>query len=660
MAIKDTLSKIGNKVKGAFQRPAEGDIQPTGETVIDDGANRDEGADTIGIEEIRNATEILKEYIEGKKSVDDRIIANEKFYRLQHWEESGERSRNAGDPEPTSAWLFHVIASKHADVMDNFPEPNVFPREANDKAAAESLSQVLPVVLEQNGFEQVFSDATWYKLKTGASVYGVFWDNDKLGGLGDVAIRKIEILNFFWEPGVVDLQRSANVFHTELWDNKRLETYFPEMEGKTGEKIDTKDYTRDDQTNDNEKTTVIDWYYKKFIGGKEVVHYVKYAGETLLYASENDPNYRDTGFYNHGRYPFVVDVLFPIETSLVGFGYVDVVKNPQVYIDKLNQAILKNAIVSAKPRFFISQNAGVNEQEFADTQKDFVHVTGTLSGISDSIKQIEVQPISGNVISVLDRKIDELKETAGNRDVTQGGTSSGVTAASAIAALQEAGSKMSRDGNKAAYRAYTQVCYLVLELIRQFYTEPRSFRITGETGEMEFAEFSNEDITAAPQGEIAGEDMGLREPIFDIEVVPQKASPFSKISQNELALQLYSAGFFNPELASQSLSCLAMMDFDGKSEVVKQVTETSALYRQLEALTLQIQNQQAQMMQMSMIIDSTQGTNLTGELAEEMTNPAEGAQETMEEPMPNSTPQPRAGSQATQARQVAADVTSPR
>ena len=58
------------------------------------------------------------------------------------------------------------------------------------------------------------------------------------------------------------------------------------------------------------------------------------------------------------------------------------------------------------------------------------------------MKPIEVFPLNGTYYQVYQGKIEELKETSGNRDFSQGSTASGVTAASAIAALQEAGSKL--------------------------------------------------------------------------------------------------------------------------------------------------------------------------------------------------------------------------
>ena len=53
-----------------------------------------------------------------------------------------------------------------------------------------------------------------------------------------------------------------------------------------------------------------------------------------------------------------------------------------------------------------------------------------------------------------------------------------LTAASAIAALQEAGSKLSRDMLKSSYRSFAKECYFIIDLMRQFYDESRVYRIT--------------------------------------------------------------------------------------------------------------------------------------------------------------------------------------
>lgn len=185
----------------------------------------------------------------------------------------------------------------------------------------------------------------------------------------------------------------------------------------------------------------------------------------------------------------------------------------------------------------------------------------------ESIREIQVTPISNAAFSALQQKIEELKETSGNRDFSQGSTASGVTAASAIAALQEAGSKLSRDMIKSSYRAHAQTCYFVLELIRQFYTQPRCFRITGN-GSRAFVEFDNSTLQPQ-QADAFGIDLGARKPVFDIEIVAQKKSPFSTLARNELAKELYGLQFFNPQVADQALLALDMMDIEGKDGLIQ-------------------------------------------------------------------------------------------
>lgn len=591
---KDKPAEIGQEPINALQQPRVGTVGKIGE------------------EQIKKAADILRKYKQGKANLEQRIIENEQWYKMRHWDQIRPDNSKPTDPEPASAWLFNSIANKHADAMDNFPAPNVLPREASDKDTAQQLSKILPVVLEYNDFEQTYSDTWWYKLKTGTGVYGVFWNPKLENGLGDIDIKQLDILNLFWEPGIKDIQKSKNLFTVELVDNEILIQSYPELNGKLkSATVDVAKYIYDDTVDTSEKSAVIDWYYKMHNeGGGTVLHYCKFVNNTVLYASENDPSMAERGFYDHGEYPVVFDTMFVEEGTPCGFGYVDVMKDTQMYIDKLNQVIIKNALLSSKPRYFIKSNGDVNEEEFADWSKDFVHVTTGNLG-DDSLKPIDVPKLDSSVVQIMQLKVDELKETSGNRDFSQGGTSGGVTAASAIAALQEAGSKLSRDMIKSSYRAFSKINYLCIELIRQFYDEPRTFRITGEQGKQEFVPFSNALIKPQEQGTAYGIEGGLRKPVFDISVTSQKSSPFSKIAQNELAKELYGAGLFNPELADQALIVFDMMDFEGKDTVVQKVAQNGTMLQQ-------IMQMQAQMQQMAAIIDATQGTQLAPAMVAQM------------------------------------------
>lgn len=524
----------------------------------------------IGAEEVRRAADILRRYHAGKRQLEQRIIDNEQFWKLRHWQQMEKTGQggNPADPQPTSGWLVNCILSKHADAMDCYPEPTVLPREPGDREEAGKLTRILPVILKKNGFKRTYSSAWWYKLKSGCAVYGVFWDAAKLNGLGDISIRRMDLLNLFWEPGVTDIQDSPHFFSTELQDREALEERYPQAKGKADRGGWTLSrYLYDDAVDTSGKVLVVDWYYHTRENGRRVLQYCKFVGDTVLYATENDPDMRDRGWYDHGRYPFVFDVLFPEEGTPAGYGYVDLCKSPQKQIDLMNQAILKNTLASATPRFFVRSDGAVNENEYADWTRPFVHTNGNLG--SDSIAPIQTAGLDSVYVAILQSKIAEMKETAGNRDVANGGTAGGVTAATAIAALQEAGGKLSRNMIDDGYEAFSDVVTLCIELIRQFYSLPRQFRLLGVMGQEEFVSYDSRGLQ--PQAVDDGVVSGYRVPEFDLEVSAQDENPYKTMEYNQLALQLFQMGFFRADMADQALRCLELMDFKNKDRLMSSI-----------------------------------------------------------------------------------------
>lgn len=564
------------------------------------GAMRTAPMQRLPVDEHRlaEAVELLTEYKKGKANLEKRVIEDEQWWEGRHWEVI-RKKHCPDDPEPSSAWLFNAISNKHADAMDNYPEPVVLPREQSDDEAARTLSSVLPVVLEYNDFEQTYSDNWWEKLKHGTAVYSVVWDSNKDNGLGDISITSVDLLRIFWEPGIADIQDSRNLFVVELVDEEVLDARYPEHKGKLGgQTVDVAQYIYDDTVDTSKQSVVVDWYYKTQVNGKTVLHYAKFVGTTLLFASENEPERFPNGWYDHGMYPFVFDSLYPEKGTPVGFGYVAICKDPQMYIDKLSGNILKSSMMATTKRYFVSRSTDMNVDEFLDWTKPVVEVTGELD--ERRIREIEVSPISGTYLDVMQLKIEEMKETASNRDVNSGSAGSGVTAAAAIAALQEAGNKASRDMISASYRAQMKISAMCIELMRQFYDEMRSFRVTAPNGEYEFKKFSNKTITDQPIGaDIMGEPI-YRKPIFDLKIKAQKRSIYSRMEQNERAKELYGMGFFSPERAQEATLALEMMDFEGIEKIREQVQQGQTL--------LNICQQMSQQMdQMALIIQQLTG-----------------------------------------------------
>lgn len=570
----------------------------------------------FGKDQTEKALWDLQVYMDAKQSIDSVATANQEWFKLRHWNviagETNEAKKVGIDVG--SAWTINSLLNKHADIMDNFPKPNVLAREADDEMEAKILTEILPSLLEENDYEAVYRQSGWDFLIDGACIKGAFWDTTKHDGLGDVRITNVDVHNLAWKPGISDIQDSDKVYHVSLEDIDVARAKWPKIANKIGPHDSgiINKYINDDNIDTSNCVEVVNMYYKKpviapvYMDGidktgkptrikvheipKEVLHLAIFVGDELAWCSENEEGY-ENGFYEHGKFPFVIARMFPVKDTPWGFGFLDIMKHPQKDIDKLDQAIIKIAQMRARPRYWARKNANIDISQFADWNQEIVEVgTGELG---DAVARIAVDDVPAGVVNHLNFKVDELKETSGNRDFSQGSTAAGVTSGAAIAALQESGSKISRDVNKELYRAERELYYMVIELIRQFYSEPRNFRVPDErTGDFRYVQYSNANLVEQDIMLPDGTTRHVR-PVFDISVSAEKASPFSRAAQNELAKELYSMGLFAPENTLPAMACIDMMDFDGKDKLKNKLQENSMIMQQLQSAMQMIQQMSA-------------------------------------------------------------------
>lgn len=523
--------------------------------------------------EVDEILDAFFKYKNARTKIDSKIIENENWFKGDYWQYIKTNTMVDG-AEPTTPFLFNACWNKHADAMDNYPEPIFLEREANDRNEAQMLSKVVPLILEKNNFERVYSDVWWYKLKQGTGMYAVLWDQSKNNGIGDITIKKMDILRFYSEPGVDDIQNSNYIFVISIEDTKALRDYYDDENIKSDAVANVSCDYFGEMTSDmlDGKTCVIDCYEKAYNSdGRRIVHLTKIIGNTCVYSTKTDKRLLETGLYNHGLYPFVTDNFIPIENSVFGLGMVDIAKGTQAYIDKLDYVIERNSLIAGKQRWLVKNSAGINREALLDMSNDVIPCDITVD--ESAIRPIQAQPVPNNIMGHRQNKISELKEVIGNRDFSQGGTASGVTAYSAISALQESGTKLSRDVIKASYNAFHDVVYLCVELIRQFYNTSRTFRILGDNGESQYISFDNKKL-------IKDNDKNLSSSIFDIKIVPQKKNPFSTLSHNQLIMELYKMGAFAPQFAESAQVAVDSMIIDNKELIIDKLKAVAKKFKE--------------------------------------------------------------------------------
>lgn len=498
-----------------------------------------------------------------------------RMYRAAYAEMHDEKNNRT---MPKTAYILAAVENKYADYIDNYPQPNFLAREADDEKTAELLTKIVPVQLEMAGFKEAYKQNIRRKLICGTGVYGVFYDRHS----AEIKIKSIDLMNVFSDMSVCDIQESEFLFISAAVPSDEMKKFYPEAAELFDDEVTVEGYEEDKVRYGC--CEIIDCYYKKNGG----VHLMKFCGGNVIWTSEDS---EPGGIYEHGEYPIVYDVMYPDPDSPFGFGMVDTTKNPQLYIDMLDGAILKSALLAASPKWFIAKNAGINTKEFADASREIIECA---SIDENHVRRVELSAMNGAIMEHRDKKINELKEVAASRDVSTGGSVGGVTAASAITALQEAGDKQSRAIISDSFDAYKRVVTLVIELMRQFFDEDRVFRIAGESGRNEFVTFTRERlIRASSECDALGFPIGTKykKAEFDVDVVPQRQNAFRRETNNQTVLALYQNGLFNPDSIDVSLVVLSAMQFDGKERIV------ADLKRLAEERAAQAQQMQAQQIQ---------------------------------------------------------------
>ncbi len=515
---------------------------------------------------IQRALSRLSDYRGAKENTVARVKDNISIYRQEYSMLYDEKNNST---VPKTGFILSAVENKQADFTDNFPVPNILPREPGDEMSARTLSKIMPTVLDICNFKKTYKEHSRQKIKKGTGIYGVFWDGRKK----EIEICELDFMQVYVDMNIKDIQESQFLFIVDRIDNSLLKKLYPHAEELFWGDESEEGYSKEASSKIKyDKSEIIDCYYKKDDG---TLHLMKLCKGSVIAATEDELGY-EQGLYRHGKYPVIFDPMYPDDDSPFGFGIIDVAKNPQMYIDRLDGAILKNCMLAGSPKTLIKKGRGMSAEDFADSTKEIIEVENL---DENTFRKVEVGSLPAQVMNHRANKITELKEIIGNRDFQQGGTSNGVTAASAIQVLQEAGDKLSRSQIDDTYDAYRELVIMCIELMREFYDEERIYRITNDFGEDEYTTFSGDMLySTEPIRDALGFETGRRfkKIEFDISVVPQRQNAYKRETNNQTIIQLWQMGLLSGENIEGALMTLKAMNFDGRDSLIKSLGEMKA------------------------------------------------------------------------------------
>lgn len=520
---------------------------------------------------INKAYELFKEFRQAYESEWKRLEDNEVLYLGKHWDDMDTAE---GDPTPMTPIINSTIENMQADLIDNYPQAIVQPESPEDRTVSEVVNALIRQNHDSMGYIREYRDVCHDVLTGGYGVQEAGYDPQANNGLGSAFIRHVDNHTILFDPQVSRMQDGRAVFkispRTIVW----LEQRYPDKAGK----FQTDEYQLNEDSElkyDKAKSVLLlEYWFKEYDEASEQwrVHMCLLAGHQLLEDSRTE---KPDGYFRMGEYPFVITKMFTRKNTCLGYGIPDLFGQMQKYSDKLDSLCMKNAAISSHNKLLVTTASGFDVDDLRDWSKE-VHYGENLNGIT----WFATPPLPQYTIQAPASIRQTIKEESGSNDFSRGNTASGVTASSAIAALQEMSAKRSRMVAMQLHEAFKDAVRYEIEFEREFNVLPREVMLTID-GQQTTATFESSmmERTSALGNEIPVE--------FVLSIKVQRENKWAQATQNELVLQMVQLGIVQPAQA------LELMEFEGKEEMLLKAAQQQQMQSPQDAQMAQQAEEQA-------------------------------------------------------------------
>lgn len=361
-------------------------------------------------ETIERIYALFNEYRNAYAAEWERLDRCERIYRGEHWLDVPLQEEN--EPRPVTPVIQSTIENVRADLMDQMPEAVVLSDGPGHERAAEMLTAVLRENHRLGRFDREYSLLLHDLLVGGYMVQETGYDPEAAGGLGAAFLRAVDTHTILFDPLCTDIQDSRAIFKFAPYPREWFEARYPREALNMRE-----DENRALRIEDNylvrsngEMLLLIECWQREYDAdaGCYRVHMCKLAGRQLL---EDSRKTKPEGYFAHGQYPFVVTPLFLRKGTALGYGFVDMFETQQRYADKLDQIILKNALMASHNKLLVTGASGFDPDDLRDWSKE-VHRGENLNGVT----WFPTAPLPGYLLNYGQSIRQSIREESGSND----------------------------------------------------------------------------------------------------------------------------------------------------------------------------------------------------------------------------------------------------
>lgn len=539
---------------------------------------------------------------------EDKALMAEAYSRLQNWQRdcapwhrTAEKCRDVyrlNDPEqdpPNTPperkaiqlqTLKSTINNCIADQMDNMPDAKMLPETREAEQTAHDMTDVVRFILDQNGYETYHRRKVEDFFIAGTAVTQIGWDKDMDNGHGNVSVMRVPVESMVWDPEAESIQDGRALIKAVWRPLGWIADHYPQQakyvrdESNQHDGIAMGDRLAQNQSEADGRALVMEYWYRRYENGRYTINMALFAGGALLD--------KFLHVYAHGMYPFVFDAFTQVPGQPVGESMVYELTPMMRYINRYAQYIDENLRYSCKARMLVREGSEINKSQLADWSQNIVE--GNDIG-EDSVRWFDTKPLPGMVNNQMLQMQNDMKMDSGQNQFSRGEVSGGVTAASAISALQEAGGKITRMRTAILSAGMKQIVTQVLWLVAQYYTEDRTRLLIGDDEQPHEVRLQARYLM--PRGSSAG---AFPPPPYSVQIQIQRRNPLRVAAQNDLFLQAYTMSAQSGQ--SFPLSVLfSLLEVDGRDRIVPQLQKIeqqtqNAMQMQAQMEELQSQNEQ--------------------------------------------------------------------
>ena len=485
--------------------------------------------------------------------------------------------------------LKSTINNVVADQMLSMPEAKLLPETAEMQDAADDLQDMVHYVIYcANDFEHIHYRRCEDFYGVGTAVTQIAWDEEMAYGKGEIALIRWPLEAFLWDATAENLQECRAVMKVSWHPLSWYREHWPE-EGKyvyaedgTHNNVGMTDGQENaEHANDEKRALLIEYWWREYNAStKRYTINVAYAAGNALLDVQRD-------VYDHGKYPFVLDVHDSIEGALVGEGLVHELSPMMRYINRYAAYCDTNARMSSKGRMLVRRSAGIDKEALTDWETDIVEGDSIQT---DSIMWMENKPFNGTITQLMTMMQSDLKADSGSNQFTRGETTGGIVSGKAINSLIQAGGKISSMRTEQLKYGFKDIAEQVVWLMSQFYDNNRVMLITGRNGRRE--------LKVDTKRLFGKKSKAVNPPPYTVQIEVSSRDPQRIANQNQMFMEAYTMSAQAQQFFPLS-ALFNILNLDGKDKILPVIQANEHYQEQMQALQQQVEqmSQQLQMME---------------------------------------------------------------